>query len=314
MHTGNDPLERVAQADPLPEAERLTPDEQREAETLLASVLAEPVEPRRRPLSPRPWVAAAAAGCALVLVLVAGGLFDDDTSGADVIARAVAAVSEDDAIFHIVERTTLRSPRGGRDSALKEAWYAPDGSAHEKYFEVRDGRRGPLVGETAGVLPSSPSGRRGGPVDIYNARTNEILRTRWSTTRIPAAPTLDPGGDPGARLRELERSGDLRLAGTSELDGRDAYRLVSGPVRGFDPGSVDRYEYLVDAETYQPLSLRLVSRTDGRALEMATRFLVYESIPFDARAKRLLDLDPHPGARVRYGAGREPSGRDRGGR
>jgi hypothetical protein len=314
MNTTNDPLERLAAADPLPDAERLTAAEQREAEALLERLLAEPVAPRQRRLPLRPIGAVAAAACALVLVLAAGGLFDDDQPGVDVVARAVAAVTDDDSIFHIVEHVTVRQPDGLSQSAFKEAWYAPDGSAHEKHFYDRGGRRGALAAENAGRLPPSANGRRGGLIEIYNPRTNEIFRTRFGSVRVPETPTLDQGSDPGARLRELERSGDLRLAGTTDVDGREAYRLVSGQLRGFDPGTVQSYEYVVDAETYYPLTLRQEIREGERTTELITRFRVYETIPFDARGREQLDLDPHPGARVRYGAGVGPNARDRDGR
>lgn len=107
---------------------------------------------------------------------------------------------------------------------------------------------------------------------------------------------INSSRDPGADLRELERHGRLRVAGTTRVDGREAYRLVSGPVPATPKGSVDRLEYVVDAETYYPVSLRWRRDFDRHVIEVTSRFLVYERLPLDARGRQLLKLDPHQGA------------------
>jgi hypothetical protein len=77
------------------------------------------------------------------------------------------------------------------------------------------------------------------------------------------------------------------------VGGRKADRLVSGPVPGFAKGRGDSCLYLVDSETYYPL---LVRYTFGSA-SIVIRYSVYERLQFGASHRRLLQLDPHPGAR-----------------
>jgi hypothetical protein len=86
------------------------------------------------------------------------------------------------------------------------------------------------------------------------------------------------------------------VAGTTHVDGKKAYRLVSGPVPGRPKGSVDRLEYVVDAETYYPVSLRWRHRFERHLIVVTTRYLVYERLPLDEHGRELLRLDPHPGA------------------
>jgi hypothetical protein len=55
-------------------------------------------------------------------------------------------------------------------------------------------------------------------------------------------------------------------------------------------------EYVVDAETYYPVSLRWRHRFRRHLIVVTTRYLVYERMPLDERGRELLRLDPHPGA------------------
>ena len=92
--------------------------------------------------------------------------------------------------------------------------------------------------------------------------------------------------------------GRLRVAGETEVDGRRAYRLTSGFVAGFARGSEERVEFVVDAETYLPLSSRFSQHfRNGDSFELRTRYLVYQRLPLDKRSLAQLDLDPHPGAK-----------------
>ena len=63
--------------------------------------------------------------------------------------------------------------------------------------------------------------------------------------------------------------------------------------------------FLVDAETYLPLTHRYTVRLRSRVLfESNSRFTVYERLPLDARGRELLLLDRHPGARYVDRSGR----------
>jgi hypothetical protein len=291
-----DLIQRLQEADPLPDAERLTPDEQREADALLARLTAEPVAPRARPRARR-WALAAAAASTFALVLGGVSLLDGDEGGPGVAARAVAAVTDKTAIYHTVWIARATVPDAEDPSPRPvwfESWDAQDGSMHQKLFSVVDGGRGKLMGEMAGRLQPRGRGRFGGPLLRYDPDDNAIRHSGFGRSPIRGnPPTLSPGIDPGRSLKALQAQGRLRLAGRARVGDRDAYRLVSGPVPGFHKGNVDRYEYLVDSETYYPL---LVHFSSGD-FRITVRYLVYERLPFDAAHRKLLKLDPHPGAK-----------------
>lgn len=126
-----------------------------------------------------------------------------------------------------------------------------------------------------------------------------------------AVPTLDPFADPGAQLSRLQEQDRLRVAGSTRVGDRRAYRLVSGPVphpRLRD--GEERVEFLVDADTYLPLALRYSScsrSTDPEhpisEIVVVSRFLVYERLPLNEKNRESLDLDPHPGAKCSRFAG-----------
>ena len=110
------------------------------------------------------------------------------------------------------------------------------------------------------------------------------------------APTL-LGGDPVAALREALDRGDLRDEGTTEIDGRSVRRLVS------EDGS---FEYDVDAETFEPVRVRMFGHWVGevdsphpreRMVEDAT-FTEFEVLPLDSSTEALLEIDPPPGTTV----------------
>jgi hypothetical protein len=304
----SDALKRLAAADPLSGGERLTPDEEREAEALLARLLAEPVsaEERRGPsLRPRRLaLAATAVACVAAAAFVASNLVDSDSPAPGVVERAVAALTREDSVYHVLERTraTTNIPEGER-AVYFESWYTTDGRIHRKTFASSGEGRGRLVGEEAG---RRRPGRRGGRLLRYFPGQNTITEGGFATGSSPA-PGIDPFGDPGAQLRALQEQGRLRAAGATEVDGRPAYRLVSGPVMRPDaPPQEERVEFLVDVDTYLPLAQRYSIGTDTeREMGFSTRYLVYERLPLNAETSGLLALDPHPGAECSPHAGRE---------
>ena len=311
MCPDRDLMERLVAADPWPQAEQLSPDDQREAEALLARLLATPVEaaaadrPGRRP-PVRHWaLLAVGAVFAAVAAVTATGLLDSGSPArARVVDKAVAAATQDDSVYHVLQRTRPSASavaRGSRGQFYFESWYSSDGRRHEKLFAANGRSRGRLLAEVAG---RRRTGRTSGPLLRYDPGENTLYPSGFGE---PAGAgklaTLDPSGDPGERLRALKAQGLLRPAGTITIGNRRAYRLVSEPVRS-NEGEQERFDYLVDRKTYLPLrqrySLRLRS---GANLRFVTRFLVYERLPLDAHSEAQLDLDPHPQATCAIGAG-----------
>jgi hypothetical protein len=255
---------------------------------------------RRKPRSRlrRGALIAAGAACAAVSALAAIDLLDSDTPGPAVVDRALAAVTRAGVVYHVVELATSReSPppedaREGPKERLIESWYTADGRLHRKSFAVRDGQRGSLMEDFAG---RRPPGRAVGSALRWDALTNTISESGFAGDDS-GAPYLDPFADPGAQLRSLQQEGRLRLAGTIEVGGERAYRLVSDGISVGDDERLD-IEFMVDAETYLPLSQRgSLDLGERRTLEVLTRYRVYERLPLNDETRRLLRLDPHPGA------------------
>jgi hypothetical protein len=310
MRAQRDLMERLAAADPLPDAELPTPEAQREAEALLARLLATRPEAgaedpgARRPRERRWTLIAGVAAGAVAAAFAAITLVDSDAPGTGVVEKALAAVTQPDVVYHVLERTRAASPdfpRGER-TFFSESWYTSDGRVHGKLFAASDGRRGMLLEEFAG---RRPPGRGGGPALRYDPRENTIYPSAFG--RAPDAeqvPEIDPFADPVAQLRTLQEQGRLGLAGTTRIAGRPAYRLVAGSTSRWRGFTFERVEYLVDSETYLPLARRVSARIDSeRTYGLFTRYLVYESLPLDARNPTQLDLDPHTGATCAPGAG-----------
>jgi hypothetical protein len=302
----NDTLERLSAADPLSGGERLTPEEEREAEALLARLLATPVaaEAARHRAAPR-GLALVVAGAAAVAaaIFVAVNLVDSGAPGPDVVEKAVAAVAQDGVVYHAVERMEATvPPRMGEDATFfSESWHTADGRFHNKMYRSAP-PDGELLSEYAGRrLP----GRDGGRGLSWNAEQDRITEMGFSFDSGPV-PNLDPIGNPGAQLRALEEQGRLRLAGTEQVGDRRAYRLESGPVRLPDePRSEQRIVFLVDTETYLPLAKHhTIDTPQGRGTLMS-RYPVYERLPLNAETSELLALDPHPGAKCSPMAGGE---------
>jgi hypothetical protein len=310
MRQDRDPMEMLAAADPLRDGERLTPEEEREADALLTRLLATPAaagteERRARRPRLRRWAfAAAGVACSAVAAFAAANLVDSDGPGPGVIEKAVAAVTREDVVYHVLQRahaTGAGFPERG-PTVYSESWHTTDGRVHAKTFAADGSRRGRLLDEVAG---RRRPGRTSGPALQYDPRENTI--TESGVGRAPdadAVPDLDPFGDPAAQLRALEEEGRLRLAGTTRVGGGRAYRLVSDSTTRWRGFAFERVEYLVDSETYLPLSQRVSVRVDSeRTYKLFTRFLVYERLPLNEKNRALLDLDPHPGAKCSQFAG-----------
>jgi hypothetical protein len=252
----------------------------------------------RRRRGRRRWaLTLAGAACAAVAAIPVVDLLGSNGSGPGVIEKAVAAVSSEEAIYHSVSRLTT----DGVTRYWDEAWIGPDGRRHGLLYEANGGDRGSLWLEASwdGSIGSS-----------FDARTNTLVVIRAHrdagpvpSPQGPTLPSLNPTEDAGAQLRRLHEQGRLELAGTEEVRGQRAYRLVADTwVDPSEEGHTERVEFLVDAETYLPLEQRDFSThlVDGRPVtDTATReFLTYEKLPTSQENLAKLEPRPHPGAEV----------------
>ena len=311
MSPAHDLMERLAAADPVPGAATTGPAHEREADTLLERLLATPVEePRRRTGGRRLFQLAAATAVAAVAAFAALSVFDSDRGPTPhVIARAVAALAQDDAIYHFeaIARATAPDMPDENRSYFFESWHTTTGRMHSKDYAVKDGGKGRFYGDFAG---RRRPGRLGGPALRYDAIANTIYESGFGTAPGGGgAPGLDPF-DPSRSLKELQAEGRLHLKGRVEVDGKQAYRLVSGPVPARDK-SVEHVELLVDPDTYLPLAQRYSVRYEsGQTMTAYWRYLTYERLPFNDKTRSLLYLSPHPGAKCSPYAGKMTGKRD----
>jgi hypothetical protein len=311
MSPAHDLMERLAAADPVRDSATPSPEQQRDADALLERLLATPAEQRPRTRRRLPALAAATA-IAAVAVFAALSVFDSDEGPAPhVVAKAVAALTQDDVIYHyqaIAHATASDVPQVAKKEYFFESWHTTNGRMHRRSYAAKDGAKGRLYEDFAG---RRRPGRLGGPALRYDAIADTIYESGFGTAPGGGgAPGFDPF-DPSRSLRELEGEGRLRSEGRVEVDGKEAYRLVSGPVRSSvgGPKGVEHVEVLVDFDTYLPLSQRYSVRYDnGTTRTVYWRFLVYERLPLNDNTRSLLDLDPHPGAKCSPFAGENPRG------
>ena len=303
MRQDQDVIERLAAADPMRDAEQLTPEDQREADALLERLLATPEEPAAAPRSPgsrlrRGALLTTGAACAAVAALAAVDLLDSDTPAPGVVDKAVAAVTRAGVVYHVVEFIDPRVshvdvPEEVPPKVIAESWYTSDGRHHRKGFSVRDGEKDQLMEDFAG---RRVPGRRFVQALVWQRLTNRIGESGLGGAGEESVPTLDSFQDPGSQLRALQQEGRLTFAGTTEVDGERAYRLSSDEIEM--RGDRVRVEFTVDAETYLPLTKRLsLELANGAQLDTDIVFRVYEQLPVNDETSKLLALDPHPGAK-----------------
>ena len=196
-------------------------------------------------------------------------------------------------------------------------------------FRYDHGRRGRATSEVAG-RSGICRGRRCRMVGnglVYDRRRNVArpigIGPVADTGPIgPASVTVNPFADPSTRLRQALERHLLRVAGTTEVGGRKAYRLVSkvsrqGPAMFHVRAHV---EYLVDAETYLPLEERLIAERritardvkdskqpgalrkalrngrNGATTMFSRRYLAYQRLPLTDANRAKLRIHPRPGA------------------
>jgi hypothetical protein len=85
------------------------------------------------------------------VVLAATSLVDSDAPGGGIVERAVAAVTREDVIYHVVERSRAEvSYEDEATTIYNESWHTSEGHIHQRTFAARDGRKGRLLQDFAG--------------------------------------------------------------------------------------------------------------------------------------------------------------------
>jgi hypothetical protein len=176
---------------------------------------------------------------------------------------------------------------------------APDGSVstwREETWRATTrpyARREVITHEGGAAIETATVGE--GPTELYDPAANTIYTN--PPAGAPALGTPVPAGDGDPLVTELKdilRSGDVRAVQRSTIGGRAVISFADdNPVPG---GGVVHWTYVVDAASYEPLSLSTTSPDGSRSTE---QFLTYESLKPSTQTKSLLSLRAvHPGAAV----------------
>ncbi|MDA0184520.1 hypothetical protein OJ997_29730 [Solirubrobacter phytolaccae] len=267
----NDVTDRLRAANPVKEPPALPP-----VEPLLARLTDAPPPPRR---THRRLLVPALVITMLVAIVVGSELRGP---GVDVVAEARAALGGSGGIVHVVAREERRNPDGTiveGSGTTSEIWSARDPlrfRVHDDTFEAA---------YFDGVVTTREDGK------LQSTRLDEAGR-RATEDIDRNTGLLQPGRDPVPVIQRLLAEGKLEPAGTTDLRGRKAQRLVGSESAPDARSPGVEVEYLVDARTYAPLQLSTkATLSDGRSAGASKlTFLQYERLPRTAANERLLTL------------------------
>jgi hypothetical protein len=176
------------------------------------------------------------------------------------------------------------------------------GGSYDPDFFISD-RELQRIGLTDEVIGPTQDAYANGIDSLYVERLGVIIRADlgeagWDGDLIGSfpggvytgAPTGFVGSDPVTMLRKRLESGNLRDAGTAEVDGRTVRRLVG---QGF--------EYDVDAETFEPVRMRQFTNWVGGGPQYPSEkmaddlnFEDFETLPLNSETEGLLKIDAPP--------------------
>ena len=278
-----------------------------DGEALLRELIGAPVPPRRvRRLRPRVALAAAVAAGTAGLVLALPG--SDDV---DVVAAAFEAVSRPGTILHyrVEHSTTWPGPAASREpSYTVEVWQAGDGSRLRSLSRTGAMPK-PHVSET---VHSDREWRTWQSVD------NRIVVYDTNVPRLPGPGGTALLGDPRTLL-ERARSGNEKVVelGEATVRGIPVLRFRVGEcrmtVRKSGGGVAISYRLPVVAsvarDDYTPVRIEQSTECAGArrpeggppwhdAPRQVADYVAFETLEATAANRRLLEMRPHPGARV----------------
>jgi hypothetical protein len=305
-----------------------------DGEALLREIVRTPVPRRggrtRRRARGRVAVAVAVASAATGLVLAMPGRDDADV---DIVAAAFAAVSQPDTILHFrIEHSIRHSTIAARPGELQrmhttEVWQTGDGSRWRSITRLDESQRGGP--REYGWFERAPA-EAGRPLETETVQTADESRT-WVglqnrvvvyDTKVPKLPA--PGGpefgaadlgDPRTLLQRA-RSGDARVVelGEATVRGIPVLQFRVGECRMTpheDGGVIVRLPVVasVARDGYTPVRLEQDNRCGdaprpegGLPWRELSRdvadYVAFETLPATDANRRLLEMRPHPGARV----------------
>jgi hypothetical protein len=142
--------------------------------------------------------------------------------------------------------------------------------------------------------------------------TRPMKQLQWAQSKPDVITESVPTGvesteqSPVEVLRELDRKGELTLAGKSTVDGQPAWLLEVHPTQAqptLNGQLLPNPMVLVSASTFVPLEFTDSSVTTEHGtpelLVIKEHYLAYEELPPNAQDEALLALAQHPGASVK---------------
>ena len=281
-------------------------------EAALERIVGSPAPPpptRRRLLRPALALASITAAVATAFAVVPGG-------SPDVLAQTEAALTDENSILHF--RTEVRFRSHGAELGTREPDAQVDGRSEA--WQADAGRKERQIHDGAGEFVRDWDARRS---VAYNAQRDELIHHTDPDVFGPNArprgidsPTLFGGSVIGDLSRTLERARrgeeNVKLVGETSVRGIEVYELSieysedggaffqPGPNGEDRPVKAWRTIY-VDKERFLPV--RVVERTEwlargGEIVQSITDYVEIERLPRTPENEKLLEMSPHPGAKV----------------
>ncbi len=251
-----------------------------------APLAREPRPGHRRHPTPRVTLAGAALAGAAVAVTLA--LTNLGGGRLDVAAAALRATEPGPGVVHMRIVSELTVGTGGHlTTSTREIWTA---QSPRRIRSVQTGS-----GETReGALTTAP-----------------VRSLTWSSTAPGVIKESVPQGvllkedSPVRVIHDLIAEGAATATGKTTYEGREAWQLRIHPQTApplFEGVQLPDPTLLVDATSFAPLELieHFVTSENGKPelAEQRERYVEYAELPADAQHEALLELAPHPGARI----------------
>jgi hypothetical protein len=293
----NDTIQQLRSLNPIPSDPSVPP-----VETLIAKLdlsvrslddifTINPPRRAQRSILPRVAVGAAVATAAVVVVVTLSG--GPGGHGVSVAAAFEQAITPHGGVLHIVTDTENIINGQVTTTVHGELWTAQNPRRQRSLNTLRSG------GET--------SESEGAIISLTPPRTQSWLASDPSTIHESVQPIDNEEQTPTAYLRKAYQEGRLTVIGKEELDGRAVWRLNVIPAATQTPqtlngAAVPDPTVTVDASTFVPLEnvIYSVSSASGKPALETTRvhYDSYEELPASSTNLALLNLAPHPGAKV----------------
>lgn len=247
--------------------------------------------PLRRSIVPRVAVGTAVAtGAAVAVITLTGG---PGGNGVSVAAAVDHAITPHGGVLHMVIDSENIISGQATTTTHNELWTAQNPRRLRSRNTLKSG--GETIEGEGAILSLSPP------------RTQSWSASEPNTIRESVQPIDKEEQTPTAFLRKAYQEGRLKVLGKEEVNGRSVWRLsvlpdTSQTPTTFNGAPVPDPTVTVDASTFVPIEnvIYSVGSTGDKSTLETTKvhYLSYEELPSSSSNLALLNLAPHPGAKV----------------